>query len=126
MKALKIARAVLLIVAVTLVGLGVVISATAEEGGALILFLQTYVTTLGTGIAFALLVLGTALLMSKSGIASKVGMALSVSIYLALSLPMLMGSEGTDSMLAFVAAIVFAVSWLIHLLYIVSVRAAKQ
>lgn len=69
MKALKITRAVLLIVAAALV----------EDGGALITFLHTYVTSLGTAIT-----------------------------------------------LAFVAAIVFAVSWLIHLLYIVSVRAAKQ
>lgn len=126
MKALKVTRAVLLIVAAALVGLGIVISAVVEDGGALLLFLQTYVTSLGTAIAFALLVLGTALLMSKNGIASKVGMALTVSIYLVLSLPMLTGAEGTDTILTFVAAIVFAVSWLIHLLYIVSVRAAKQ
>jgi hypothetical protein len=124
MKALRIARSVLLVVAATLVGLALVLSATGD--GALLTYVHASVSSLGIAIAFALLILGTALLFSKNNIASMVGMSLSVSIYVVLALPLLMGGEGTDIILPFVASIVFAISWLIHLLYIVSVHSRKE
>lgn len=115
MKALKITRAVLLIVAVALVGLALLLSPMMDDPRVLEAALGQVYPLVGWG--FALLVAGTMFLFSKNHTVRALGVGFTVAIYTAL-LTFLFTDFGNAiaPMICAVASIVFAVSWIFEII----------
>ncbi len=115
MKALKIARIILLAVAATLVGVSFILG--KDGNGALMVVMNTTnFYLIGAGIGFGLAVAGSILLFSKNKIALALGIGFTVSFYLA-TLSLLFVSGATILvLLAPIGSIVYAVSWALELI----------
>ena len=113
MRALRITRKVLVIVACCLFGVAFVLPAFVESDG---LFAALFSSHLGAGIAIVMVVAGSILLFSKNAIARAFAIAFTVSVYAFALLGFLAGGEGLVYLVAFIAAIVYLVSWLFALI----------